>query len=128
MLDMGFEKDVRRIIGLTPPSRRTAMFTATWPELVRALAEEFLTDPIRVNIGSDELAANRRVTQIVEVIDPNAKDARLLQLLDKYRPRPKTRVLVFALYKKEAARVEQTLQRRGFNCIAIHGDQSQPQR
>ena len=59
---------VRAIIGLTPAGRRTAMFTATWPEAVRELAAEFMTDPVRVNIGSDELAANHRVTQVVASI------------------------------------------------------------
>ena len=113
MLDMGFEKDVRSIIGLTPPSRRTAMFTATWPEAVRELAAEFMTEPVRVNIGSDELAANHRVTQVVEVIDQQQKEGRLFELLNKYHADRKNRVLIFALYKKEAARVEQTLQRRG---------------
>ena len=64
MLDMGFEKDVRTIIAQTPATRRTVMFTATWPESIRALAEEFLQDPVRVSIGSQELTANHRVTQV----------------------------------------------------------------
>ena len=53
-----------------PPSlscRRTVMFTATWPESVRALASEFLARPVRVNVGSQELAANHRISQTVEV-------------------------------------------------------------
>uniref|UniRef100_A0A7S4B8L6 RNA helicase n=2 Tax=Chrysotila carterae TaxID=13221 RepID=A0A7S4B8L6_CHRCT len=125
MLDLGFEKDVRSIISSTPSSRRTAMFTATWPDSVRALAEEFLANPIRVNVGSESLSANHRVTQHVEVLDQQQKEGRLVDLLTKYKPSMNNRVLVFALYKKEAARVEQTLQRRGFDCIAIHGDQTQ---
>ena len=64
MLDMGFEKDVRTIIGFTPSTRRTVMFTATWPQSIRALAEEFLSDPVRVTVGSQELTANHRVTQV----------------------------------------------------------------
>ena len=43
------------------------MFTATWPESVRALASEFLARPVRVNVGSQELAANHRISQTVEV-------------------------------------------------------------
>ena len=67
MLDMGFEKDVRAIIEKTSSTRRTVMFTATWPESVRVLASEFLVSPVRVNVGSQELAANTRVSQTVEV-------------------------------------------------------------
>ena len=64
MLDLGFEKDVRAIVGLTPQKRRTVMFTATWPDSVRELASDFLRDPIRVNVGSEALSANHRVTQV----------------------------------------------------------------
>ena len=63
MLDMGFEKDVRTIIGFTV-TRRTVTFTATWPQSIRALAEEFLSDPVRVTVGSQELIKNHRVTQV----------------------------------------------------------------
>lgn len=49
-------------------------------------------------------------------------------VLQKYHGDQKTRVLVFALYKKEAARLEQSLQRQGWNCVAIHGDKAQGDR
>ena len=83
MLDMGFEKDVRAIVSSCAPSprRRTLMFTATWPEEIRQIASEFLDNPVRVNVGSVDLAANTRVTQTVEVIDGNKKEARLIPLL-----------------------------------------------
>jgi len=128
MLDMGFEKDVRAIIGLTSPRRRTLMFTATWPDSVSALASEFLTAPIRINVGSTELAANVRVTQTVEVLEEAQKPRRLPQLLQKYHSTRTNRCLIFALYKKEAARVEQDVQRAGYSCIAIHGDMTQAAR
>ena len=136
MLDMGFEKDVRTIMAQTPATRRTVMFTATWPESIRSLAEEFLSDPVRVSIGSQELTANHRVKQTVEVVDQSQKEGRLPQLLKKYCVGGGSnkagggvdRVLVFALYKKEAARVEQMLQRGGHKAIAIHGDMTQEQR
>lgn len=51
-----------------------------------------------------------------------------LCVLQKYHGDQKTRVLVFALYKKEAARLEQSLQRQGWNCVAIHGDKAQGDR
>ena len=137
MLDMGFEKDVRTIISQTPAARTTVMFTATWPQEIRALAEEFLKDPVRVSIGSQDLTANHQITQHVEVVEPMEKEKRLPQLLAKYAKELKgqgganggaARIIVFALYKKEAARVEQTLQRLGHKALAIHGDMTQEQR
>mmetsp|Transcript_26358 Transcript_26358/g.78764 ORF Transcript_26358/g.78764 Transcript_26358/m.78764 type:complete len:575 (+) Transcript_26358:271-1995(+) len=129
MLDMGFEKDVRTIIGATPASRRTVMFTATWPEAVRALASEFLTDNVRVNIGSDVLSANHRVSQCVEVMEQQLKEKRLLELLKQHVPSSgSNKVLVFALYKKEAARVESMLRSAGLQCVCIQGDMSQAAR
>ena len=128
MLDMGFEKDVRAIVNLTSASRRTLMFTATWPETIRELASEFLSNPVRVNVGSVDLAANVRVTQTVEVIDGDRKEARLVPLLNQYHKSRSNRVLVFALYKKEAARLEVFVKRHGFNGLAIHGDMTQAAR
>ncbi|KAE8915567.1 DEAD-box ATP-dependent RNA helicase 5 [Phytophthora fragariae] len=128
MLDEGFEKDIRAIIGSTHPERQIAMFSATWPQSIQKLAHEFLNDPVKVTIGSDELAASHNVTQIVEVVEDRARDARAHGLLQKYHSSRKNRVLLFVLYKKEADRVERMLHQRGWNCIAIHGDRTQQQR
>ncbi|TDH67525.1 hypothetical protein CCR75_003337 [Bremia lactucae] len=128
MLDEGFEKDIRGIISHTHPERQIAMFSATWPQSIQKLAYEFLNDPVKVTIGSDELAASQNVTQIVEVIDDRARDARAHALLQKYHSSRKNRVLLFVLYKKEADRVERMLHQRGWHCVAIHGDRSQQQR
>ncbi|CAK4623202.1 hypothetical protein LEN26_009249 [Aphanomyces euteiches] len=128
MLDDGFEKDIRRIIGGCHAERQIAMFSATWPQSIQTLAHEFLVDPVKVTIGSDELAASANVTQIVEVVDEFSRDGKIDGLLKKYHSSRKNRVLVFVLYKKEAVRVEQMLQRKGWRCTAIHGDKSQEQR
>merc|ERR1711962_1140504 len=84
MLDQGFERDIRQIVGETYPQRQTALFSATWPDSVRELAHSFLTKPIKVTIGSDDLAAGTRIKQIVEVIDDRARESRLTQLLKNY--------------------------------------------
>ncbi|KAJ2006791.1 RNA-dependent ATPase [Coemansia thaxteri] len=130
MLDQGFENDIRKIIGMIRQGddRQTVMFSATWPKSVRALADTFLRNPVRVSIGSDELAINGRVQQVVEVVDRFQKDKRLKDLLQQYHKSRKNRVLVFVLYKKEASRVEEMLKRTGYNCVAIHGDKQQSQR
>lgn len=128
MLDEGFEKDIRKIIGETHPERQIAMFSATWPQSIQKLAHEFLTDPVKVTIGSDDLAASQNVTQLVEVIDDRARDARVHALLQKYHSSRKNLILIFVLYKKEADRVERMLQQKGWTCAAIHGDRNQHQR
>jgi len=128
MLDNGFEQDIRKIISNTRSDRQTVMFSATWPQSIQKLAHEFLKNPIHITIGSAELHANENIKQIVEVIDPKQKESRLIDLLKKYHKSRKNRVLVFALYKKEAVRLENFLQRRGYNVASIHGDKSQEQR
>ena len=143
MLDMGFEEDVRFIIGQTKDKeeRQTAMFSATWPAGIQKIAFEYLVNPIRVYVGfesivgsngenaiDDSLSANKRVTQTVEVIEDRARDARLRQLLQKYHGSRDNRVLIFALYKKEAERLEYQLKRDGWNCTSIHGNKAQDAR
>ncbi|TFK41410.1 P-loop containing nucleoside triphosphate hydrolase protein [Crucibulum laeve] len=135
MLDKGFENDIRNIISATKPAaeRQTMMFSATWPEAVRRLASTFQRDPVRVTVGSDDLTANSRVEQSVEVFeDGRSKDQRLLTTLRALSHKKTTttgasdqRILVFALYKKEASRVEQMLSRQGYSVCALHGDMSQ---
>lgn len=131
MLEKGFEEDIKKIIKETSQVRQTLMFTATWPKEVRELASSFMKDPVKIFVGNrDELSANKRITQIVEVIDPFKKEKKLLELLKKYQSGSKKndKVLIFALYKKEASRVERNLKYHGYNIVAIHGDLSQQQR
>ncbi|PAN10585.1 hypothetical protein PAHAL_2G103400 [Panicum hallii] len=129
MLDLGFEPEVRAILSQTSSVRQMVMFSATWPLAVHKLAQEFMDpNPIKVVIGSEDLAANHDVMQIVEVLDDRSRDSRLLALLDKYHQAQSNRVLVFVLYKKEAARVETMLQRRGWKAVSVHGDKAQHDR
>ena len=92
MLDEGFEPAIRQIISRCPTyeHRQTVMLSATWPEEIRTLANNYLnTNPgelIRIVVGSEELSANHRVTQIVEVVENNSrvKDQKLIKLLGEY--------------------------------------------
>jgi ATP-dependent RNA helicase DBP3 len=130
MLDLGFEPEIREIAGQTRADRQTVMFSATWPNSIQALAAEFMTNPVKVRIGSEGLKAARSVTQIVEVVEPNDKDAHLARLLKKYLggKNPVPRTLVFALYKKECARLHEALRRQNWGACCIHGDMSQSDR
>ncbi|PWA84005.1 DEAD-box ATP-dependent RNA helicase 5 [Artemisia annua] len=126
MLDMGFEPEVRSILSQTNSVRQVVMFSATWPQAVHQLAQEFMDpNPVKVVVGSEDLAANHDVMQIVEVLEDRARDERLVTLLEKYHKSRRNRVLVFVLYKKEASRVENMLQRRGWKVVSISGDKAQ---
>jgi ATP-dependent RNA helicase DBP3 len=148
--DMGFEEDVRFIISQTKDKtkgRQTLMFSATWPAAIQQIALEYMVDPVRVYVGfeaivgsngenavDDSLSANKRVSQTVEVIEDRAREARLFELLKKYTKNHSKsepyRVLIFALYKKEASRLETTIARNGYSGLvnSIHGDKSQDAR
>lgn len=71
MLDAGFENAIRKIVGYCKPKeeRQTMMFSATWPESIRRLAATFQRNPARVTVGSEDLTANSRVAQNLEVFD-----------------------------------------------------------
>eukprot|EP00934_Nitzschia_sp_Nitz4_P007316 Nitzschia sp. Nitz4//scaffold61_size107673//13024//14763//NITZ4_004223-RA/size107673-processed-gene-0.51-mRNA-1//1//CDS//3329555674//7306//frame0 len=143
MLDMGFEEDVKYIISNCLPKesgRQTAMFSATWPASIQQIAMNYMVDPVRVYVGfeaivgsngensiDDSLSANKRVVQKIEVIEDRQREQRLIALLRKYQGK-KERILVFALYKKEAERLEFTLKRNGFNVCSIHGNKNQQAR
>ena len=80
------------------------MFTATWPKEVRELANNFMNSPVKVTVGDrDELSANKRITQVVEVINKFDKEKKLIQLLRKYNANESSdnKILIFALYKRK---------------------------
>ncbi|KAL8710874.1 MAG: hypothetical protein Q9220_004678 [cf. Caloplaca sp. 1 TL-2023] len=137
MLETGFEHAIRTIISHIPSTssgRQTLMFTATWPPTVRDLAATFMQNPVHITIGADtatgELRANTRIEQQIEVLQPYDKEMRMLQLLKQYQhgKSKNDRILVFALYKKEAARIENFLRGKGFRVAGIHGDLAQSAR
>ena len=133
MLDQGFERDVRKIIAATHVDRQTCLFSATWPDSVRELAHEFLKNPLKITIGSDDLTAAATIEQIVEVFDDEwLRQAKLVELLKKHKGTGKgnhmERVLVFVLYKKEASRIEDFLYRQGWKVTSVQGDKSQAAR
>jgi len=144
MLDSGFEEEVRHIISHCAPNaqRQTAMFSATWPAEIQRLAMDFMIDPVRIYVGfesivgsngennvDDSLSANKRVSQTVEVLEDRQRERRLREVLQQVHGKNRQdRVLVFALYKKEAERLENSLRRDGWKCCSIHGNKNQQAR
>ncbi|KDN71519.1 putative DEAD/DEAH box helicase [Colletotrichum sublineola] len=128
MLDMGFEPQIRKIIGQIRPDRQTLMWSATWPKEVRTLASDFLTDFIQVNIGSMELAANHRITQVVEVVNESEKRDRMIKHLEKMMDNKENKVLIFVGTKRVADEITRFLRQDGWPALSIHGDKQQNER
>ncbi|KAG2595384.1 hypothetical protein PVAP13_5KG070500 [Panicum virgatum] len=126
MLDMGFEPQIRKIVKQIPSKRQTLMYTATWPKEVRKIASDLLVNPIQVNIGNtDQLVANKSITQHVEVISHSEKSRRLDQILRSQEPGSK--VIIFCSTKRMCDQLARNLSRQ-YVASAIHGDKSQAER
>lgn len=101
MLDMGFEPQIRKIIEQIRPDRQVLMWSATWPKEIQALAEDFLTDYVKVNIGSLNLSANNNIKQIIEVCEEHEKEGKLTNLLKEIASERDNKVIVFVETKKK---------------------------
>ncbi len=121
LLDMGFIRDVRKIITAIPKSRQSLLFSATMPKEVTRLADEILEEPVRIEVAPQSTPVER-IQQHVYFV--NSADKRAL--LDKVLQDPAlSKVLVFARTKHRANRVAEQLGKSGVNAEAIHGNKSQ---
>jgi len=126
MLDMGFEPQVRFVLEAVKEERQTMMFSATWPEEVQELAQEFLGDFTFMKIGSVDLCANKNIHQEVCV---TTKDYKIEQfLMDMEQKLKNKKVLVFTERKATVDRLERLLRNRRVKAMGIHGDKSQRMR
>jgi len=121
MFDMGFIRDVRKIVGHLPRQRQSMLFSATMPADVAHLVVEILHDPVRVEVSPAKVEADR-IDQRVYFVEANEKRALLQKLLDD---REMTRVIVFTRTKHGANKVADQLDRAGHATEAIHGNKSQ---
>ena len=124
MLDMGFLRDVQKIIGLLPKERQTLLFSATMPEPIARLAARILKAPVRVEV-TPAASTVEQVEQRVIFVDSAAKAALLSELLRDDRI---SRALVFARTKHGANRITTRLLRDNIDAVAIHGNKSQSAR
>src|SRR3569623_106949 len=124
MLDLGFIHALRKIVRMLPRQRQTLFFSATMPNAIRELADQFLKDPATV---SDTPAATtaERVDQAVTFVNQAEKQALLTIALQDLEVE---RALVFTRTKHGADRVVKLLAGNGIAAAAIHGNKSQPQR
>jgi len=124
MLDMGFVRDVRRILKGVPTERHSLLFSATMPSDIAQLAAEILKNPLRVEIARAGKTVDRIDQQVIFVPSAAKRDvlARLLQDAEMRR------VIVFTRTKRGADRVCQAIEHMGVGVHAIHGNKSQGQR
>ena len=124
MLDMGFIRDIQKILALLPTKRQTLLFSATFTDEIKQLASKFLRDPATVQITPTNTAAEL-VRQVVHPVDRERKRALLTHLITS---RKLEQVLVFTRTKHGANRLSERLDKDGISSMAIHGNKSQPQR
>ena len=127
MLDMGFADDLDAILGATPESRQTALFSATMPPRLRAIAERHLREPERITIAGEKPAAGKlpRVRQLAFVVARAHKPAALQRVLDMETPES---ALVFCRTRLEVDSLVETLNAHGYRAEALHGGMQQRQR
>jgi ATP-dependent RNA helicase RhlE len=124
MLDMGFIRDIRKILALLPSRRQNLLFSATFSDEIRRLADGFLDRPATVEVARRNTPAEL-VRQVVHPVDRERKRELLSRLI---RTGAIRQALVFTRTKHGASRLSEQLVRDGIAAAAIHGNKSQPQR
>jgi ATP-dependent RNA helicase RhlE len=124
MLDMGFARDLNKIIALLPVKRQTLLFSATMPEDIRSIADKHMHDPVRIQIITDE-SKKPRIRQTIFWVNRDKRQALLFDVLDKQTA---DQALLFARTKRGADRLAKVLSKAGHTAQSIHGDKSQSQR
>jgi len=127
MLDMGFEPQIRKIIDQIRPDRQTLMFSATWPQEVKQLADDFQKDVAMINIGSMDLSANHNILQIVDVCQEYEKEQKLEDLLSEMKSNM-CKTIIFTKTKKQVDQLTWKLSKAGYKCYGMHGDKGQAER
>ncbi len=121
MLDMGFIRDIRKVLKALPKDRQNLLFSATFSDDIRKLAAGMLNEPAEVQVAPRNTAAER-ITQVVYPVDKRRKRELLSHLIGNENWR---QVLVFTRTKHGANRLAGQLTADGLNTAAIHGNKSQ---
>ena len=121
MLDMGFIRDIKRIINLLPKRRQNLMFSATFSQGIRKLAKGLVHSPIEISVCPRNTAAST-VKQLVYTLDKKDKTAVLIKLI---KDGNWFQALVFTKTKHRANKLTKQLESKGIKSAAIHGNKSQ---
>jgi superfamily II DNA/RNA helicase len=127
MLDMGFIPDIERICKLVPFTRQTLFFTATMPPEIRRITEQFLHNPVRVEVAKPATTVATVTQQLVRTgREPHEKRDTLRRLIRAAEGL--TNAIIFCNRKREVATLHRSLVSHGFSAIALHGDMDQSAR
>ncbi|VAS23731.1 ATP-dependent RNA helicase RhlE [Klebsiella pneumoniae] len=121
MLDMGFIHDIRRVLAKLPARRQNLLFSATFSDEIKGLAEKLLHNPLEVEVARRN-TASEQITQHVHFVDKNRKRELLSQLIGEGNWQ---QVLVFTRTKHGANHLAEQLNKDGIRSAAIHGNKSQ---
>jgi ATP-dependent RNA helicase DeaD len=124
MLDLGFLEDVEKILSMTPGGRQTALFSATMPPPIRALAERHLYEPETIKVKATTLTIDTVEQFQVDSKSTDKLDT-LVRVLEAERPK---QAILFVRTKIRCDQLYRTLRDRGMNVRALHGDMSQGSR
>ncbi len=121
MLDMGFIHDIKRILPLLPTRKQTLFFSATMPDAITNLSKSILYKPVRVEVAPVSSVVDT-IEQHLFFVEKPQKSELLVSLLKQEGDKS---VLVFSRTKHGADKIAKTLNRKGIDCEAIHGNKSQ---
>ena len=121
MLDMGFIRDIQKIIRLLPAKRQNLLFSATFSDDIRALAKDMVNNPLEVSVTPKNSTAET-ITQFIYAVDKPRKPAMLCQLI---KDEDWQQVLVFSRTKHGANKLVKILEGQGITAAPIHGNKSQ---
>jgi superfamily II DNA/RNA helicase len=127
MLDMGFIPDIEKICKLLPPKRQTLFFSATMPPEITRLVNQFLRDPIRIEVAKPATTA-KTITQKFR-FSPESEDYAKREILRGLISTENVRnAIIFCNRKRDVAILLKSLLKHGFNAGALHGDMDQKAR
>ncbi len=124
MLDMGFIRDIRRVLAALPPARQNLLFSATFSDEIKALADDLLNHPAMIEVAR----RNSTVEVISQKIHPVDRDKKHLLLTHLIKERHWFQVLVFTRTKHGANKLVEQLGKAGISAMTIHGNKSQAAR
>ncbi len=127
MLDMGFIPDIERICKLVPFTRQTLFFTATMPPEIRRITEQFLHNPVKVEVSRPATAATTITQKLVKTGRETHEKRDVLRRLIKSAD-PFKNAIIFCNRKTEVATLHRSLVKHGFNAVCLHGDMEQSAR
>jgi len=127
MLDMGFIPDIERICKLVPFTRQTLFFTATMPPEIRRITDQFLHNPVRVEVARPATTATNITQLVVKTGREDYEKRETLRNLIRSAEGLKN-AIIFCNRKRDVAQLHLSLVRHGFSAVALHGDMDQSSR